>query len=608
MRKSLFWLALLLAGCGDSGDGFAPLEPAPQPLESASPEILDLTMGPDSATHGEGNGSVDIQVIVSYSDADLDIETLMVSIVDGPSHTIPVGPFDTETGDFEEEFPVSTEVLGRFTIEFWLVDAAGNTSDRSRSEFLVEEPANTFPIHITKTIDGLPPNGPSVNGGLDGWGMYAIFASKASNLVAGDSNDAYDLFIREACARQIDGVDCSPRTTRGVIGTGGTEPNGDVGSTDTNPEDSLAVDFFGGFVAFVSSASNLVPDDTNGVDDVFLINSCIVYPWESGAGLCTPEITRVSLGNDGSQSTAPASHPAIALGGRYVVFVSSDPNLVAGDTNGMADVFLRDTCRGAEKGCTPSTMRISVADDGSQANGASGEPSFTGRYVAFSSFASNLVEGDSNGLRDVFLRDTCLGEPECDPSTQLVSVGRLGDSADGPSWDPLVTLGATDTEGINYHGRYVAFVSSATNLVAVDTNVASDVFRRDLCAGNPGCSPSTMLISMTSSGEQVQGDSWGPAFMSWEGGEIPFVTAADGVVPGDTNGMMDIYVWSGTIERMSVGANGAQTDGDSYAPRASVHPFGVGPVTYISEASNILPDVVVIPNNGNIYLGVNETD
>ena len=72
--------------------------------------------------------------------------------------------------------------------------------------------------------------------------------------------------------------------------------------------------------------------------------------------------------------------------------------------------------------------------------------------------------------------------------------------------------------------------------------------------------------------------------------------------------MMDIYVWSGTIERMSVGANGAQTDGDSYAPRASVHPFGVGPVTYISEASNILPDVVVIPNNGNIYLGVNETD
>ena len=120
--------------------------------------------------------------------------------------------------------------------------------------------------------------------------------------------------------------------------------------------------------------------------------------------------------------------------GRYVVFVSTDPNLVAGDTNGVADVFLRDTCRGAGAQCAPSTKRVSVTNVGGQANGASGEAVFTGRYVAFSSLASNLVPGDTNGLQDVFIRDTCLGDPGCvATSTQLVSVGHLGDPADGAS-------------------------------------------------------------------------------------------------------------------------------------------------------------------------------
>ena len=90
--------------------------------------------------------------------------------------------------------------------------------------------------------------------------------------------------------------------------------------------------------------------------------------------------------------------------------------------------------------------------------------------------------------------------------------------------------------------------------------------------------------------------------MSWYGGTIPFVTATDGVVSGDTNGLADVYVWSGSTRRISVGADGAQTDGASYAPRMSHHFYGPWVVTYISEASNIVPDPVVIPNNGNIYM------
>ncbi len=697
MRKYLFYFALLLVGCGGDGDGFSVIEPEPLPAESSSPEISNLVVSPDTVIYMQGDGSVTATAQFSYTDNDLDIETLQVELSGGDSQSIPIGTIDTASGRLSEKFAVSTEKSGLLTVEIWLVDAVGNSSNRLSDGILVQNPVpeitslapieiqsgesglelhvtgtgflegatvtwdgadrttryvdNTqvvatilaadletprtvsvrvrnpeptagasseltfvifdtggtepsgFPILITKTIDDLPPNGPIVNGGLDWEGGFVTFASKASNLVATDTNDAYDLFVRDTCLRYIPDPDCTPTMTRAVMGVGGAEPNGDIGWTETSPEGSLAVSFNGRYVAFVSSADNLVPDDTNGVDDVFLVDTCAeMYPPRS----CVSGVIRVSLGNDGSQSTAPASYPAVADDGRYVLFVSADKNLIVGDNNGVADVFLRDTCRGAGVGCTPSTTRVSVTDSGGEANGASGEPVFTGRYVAFTSLASNLVPGDTNGLQDVFIRDTCFGEPGCvDTSTRLVSVGHLGDPADGASSDPQVSFGMSDMAGHDYHGRFVAFVSSATNLVASDANGALDVFRRDTCTNEPGCTPSTALISMTSTGAQVSGDSWSPDFIAWYGGNIPFVTAADGVVPGDTNGLADVYEWSGSTERISLGAGGAQTDGASYAPRLSHHIFGPWVVTYISEASNIMPDAVVTPNNGNIYMDRN---
>lgn len=697
MRKYLFYFALLLVGCGGNGDGFNTIEPEPLPVESASPEISNLAVSPDTVLLMQGGGTVTATAAFSYSDEDLDIVTMRVEMSDGNTQSIPLGAIDTASGTLSEQFAVSTEESGTLTVQIWLVDAANNTSNRLSDDMVVQNPVpeitslsptevqsgesglelrvtgtgfledatvtwdgadrttryvnstqvvatitasdleiprtvgvqvrnpeptagasnkltfiisetggtepNGFPILITETIDDSPPNGPIVNGGLDWDAGFVTFASSASNLVAGDTNEAYDLFVRDTCLRYIPDDDCIPATMRPVMGIGGAEPNGDSGWTDTSPEGSLVVSFNGRYVAFVSSASNLVPDDTNGVDDVFLVDTCIkAYPFTD----CTPGVIRVSVGNDGAQATAPASYPAVADDGRYVVFVSADPNLVAGDTNGVADVFLRDTCRGAGAQCTPGTTRVSVTNTGGQANGASGEPVFTGRYVAFSSLADNLVPGDTNGLQDVFIRDTCLGEPECvATSTSLVSVGYLGDPADGTSSDPQVSWGLSDSEGHDYHGRFVAYVSSATNLVAGDTNGAADVFRRDTCTNEPDCTPSTVLISMTSTGTQISSDSWSPDFMSWYGGTIPFVTAADGVVSGDTNGLADVYAWSGSTRRISVGADGAQTDGASYAPRMSHHFYGPWVVTYISEASNILPDAMVIPNNGNIYMDLN---
>jgi hypothetical protein len=697
MRKYLFYIAILFVGCGGNGDGFNIGLPEPLPVESAIPEISNLTVLPDNVLYMQGDGSVQATVEFSFSDADRDITTMHVDMSDGNNQSITLGTIDATSGTLGEEFAISTEAAGTLTVEIWLVDAAGNSSNRLSDEILVQNPVpeitslapieiksgesglelrvtgtgfledatvtwdgadrttryvnstqvvatipasdletprtvsvrvrnpeptagasnkltfailetggtepNGFPILITETIDDLPPNGPIVNGGLDWDGGFVTFASSASNLVADDTNEAYDLFIRDTCMRYIPDPACTVATIRAVMGIGGTEPNGDIGWTETSPEGSLAVSFNGRYVAFVSSADNLVPNDTNGVDDVFLVDTCIeIYPERT----CVPGVIRVSVGNDGSQTTMPASHPALADDGRYVFFVSEDPTLVAGDSNGVADVFLRDTCRGAGAGCSPSTVRVSVTNAGGQANGASGEPAFTGRYVAFTSHASNLVQGDTNGVQDVFLRDTCIGAPDCvATSTRLVSVGHLGEPADGASSDPQVSYGMSDMQGHDYHGRFVAFVSSATNLVAEDTNGALDVFRRDTCTNEPGCMPSTILVSMTSTGAQIPGDSWSPDFIAWYGGNIPFVTAADGVVPEDTNGLKDVYEWSGSTRRVSVGADGAQTDGASYAPRLSHSMFGPWAITYISEASNILPDAEEIPNNGNIYLDLN---
>jgi Tol biopolymer transport system component len=141
-----------------------------------------------------------------------------------------------------------------------------------------------------------------------------------------------------------------------------------------------------------------------------------------------------------------------------VVFDSAATNLVKGDTNRERDVFIRDRSSG-------TTRRVSVGAGGSQARGYSGDPTISanGRYVAFESAAPNLVRGDTNGEWDVFVRDLVA------KSTKRVSVSSGGDQArNGASLDGF----------ISGDGRYVVFESGATNLVSGDTNRAVDVFRR----------------------------------------------------------------------------------------------------------------------------------
>jgi Tol biopolymer transport system component len=172
--------------------------------------------------------------------------------------------------------------------------------------------------------------------------------------------------------------------------------------------------------------------------------------------------------------------------GRYVAFYSGATNLVPGDTNGVTDVFVRDTWLNV-------TERVSVAPDGTQANGQNvlsfGAPAISadGRYVAFVSSASNLVPDDTNAALDVFVRDRVAG------MTARVSVASDGAQANADS-----NLAVWNSVGINDTGRYVVFASSASNLVPGDTNKDHDLFLRDTIANT------TERVNLTPAGEQSE--------------------------------------------------------------------------------------------------------
>ena len=138
MRKYLFYFALLLVGCGGNGDGFNTIEPEPLPVESASPEISNLAVSPDTVLLMQGGGTVTATAAFSYSDEDLDIVTMHVEMSDGNTQSIPLGAIDTASGTLSEQFAVSTEESGTLTVQIWLVDAANNTSNRLSDDMVVQ--------------------------------------------------------------------------------------------------------------------------------------------------------------------------------------------------------------------------------------------------------------------------------------------------------------------------------------------------------------------------------------------------------------------------------------------------------------------------------------
>jgi len=372
-------------------------------------------------------------------------------------------------------------------------------------------------------------------------GRYVAFESGATNLVAGDANGALDVFVHDRATGM---------TTRVSVSSDGAEGNG------LSAAPSISAD--GRYVAFHSLASNLVIDDTNGAYDAFVHDRV------------TGETTRVSVGSSGTEGNLASVWPAISGDGRYVAIHTYASNLVVGDANGTYDIVVHDRVSG-------STTLASVNSYGEQANSGSDEPAFSGdsRYVAFESmssnlvsgysfwhvyvhdrltgateavskdsagipandisrypsissdgqvvafmsYASNLVLGDTNGERDIFVHDRATGV------TTRVSVDSAGGQGNGFSYGPSVSA----------DGRYVAFFSAASNLVAGDTNGVTDAFVHDRVTGK------TTRVSVDATGLEGNGACEYPS-ISADGTYVSFASYASNLVVGDTNGVRDVFV------------------------------------------------------------------
>jgi hypothetical protein len=334
------------------------------------------------------------------------------------------------------------------------------------------------------------------------------------------------------------GVARAQMTDRASVATGGTQGN------SLSVEAAFSAD--GRFVAFSSSATILVANDTNNQSDIF------VRDRHSG----TTE--RVNLSSGGAQANSGSVSPSISADGRFVSFTSIATNLVAGDTNAAADIFVRDRELG-------TTERVSVTTGGvaGNANSALSSISGDGRYVVWETYATNFVAGDTNASPDIFLRDRQLG------TTQCVSVSTGG------------VLGNSNSElpSISGDGRFVTFHGRATNLVALDPNgMGYDVFVRDLLNGTTEC----VSVAITGNG----GGNW-PS-ISGDGRFVAFESGAAGLVANDTNNASDVFLrdrQSGTTERVSVATGGAQGNSQSY--EASISADGRF-VAFTSTATNLV--------------------
>jgi len=411
-------------------------------------------------------------------------------------------------------------------------------------------------------------------------------------------------------------------TYRASIGRNGAQPNGPTPATSVNDTTSPQLSLDGLRMVFSSDASNLVTGDTNRVADVFLYD------------ITTRTTARVSVASNESQANGASHSPAISVDGRYVAFVSEASNLVAGDTNGVADIFLRDRKRG-------TTVRVSVKTDGRQVSGASRNPqiSLFGRYVVFES-EGVFTSSDTNGLSDAIIRDverrrTATIRPPADPPSRKLPNGQ------GDPSEALLVKTWTSSPSISYDGRFVAYTRGTFERApampsSLDVMIFDRVERRhhkitlapwmgaakqmldnprisadgryvafeawsvlDNAAGsdealipNPLDPKDVFLydqisrgigqVSVNSFSQPGNGASYAPSISA--GGQfIAFTSEASNLVAGDTNGSPDAFVRDNvlrTTARMSLTAAHAQSSGGGTRPTIS---YEGRRVTFASE-------------------------
>lgn len=429
-----------------------------------------------------------------------------------------------------ESFAPDISADGRFVAFDSAATNLVSDDNNARRDIFVHDRETGVTERVSVRSNGTQANGNSYAPAISDDGRIVVFHSFATNLVDGDSNNVADVFVHD---RQTGVTSVASR----VIGGS---------ANDISYDADVSAD--GRYVVFWSYASNLVGGDNNGHADVFRLDL---------AGLV---MERVSVDSNEAQANGESRWPSISGDGQRVAFTSDASNLVGGDNNGYADIFVRDLSAG-------TTQRVSVPDGTSNnANGQSSESEIAdnGAVVAFASLASNLVSDDTNGYQDIFIHNLGNG------NTKLVSIASNGVQANQPSEQP----------SISGDGVHVAFQTYADNLVSNDTNGDRDVFIRDRDRNV------LSLVSKDSAGERANGSSKSPAVDGY-GRYIAFSSKASDLIAGDTNGQRDIFVHDRkdpatlTID-YTTGAPGSHfiVSGANFAPNTEAQVSVNGAVTW----------------------------
>ncbi len=494
----------------------------------------------------------------------------------------------------------------------------------------------SFAVNATAAGLGLPelvdlaPNGAQANNGIGnigfsgpsiaGSGTYVAFASISTNLVANGTTAASDVFVRQTCAGSSS---CVPKTVLASVSSSGAQGNG--ASLQPSLENS------GRYVAFSSVATNLDPNFptvNGGTQQVYIRDTSATTPPATMTPVFVEYLTSlVSVAADGvSPANADASSPAISPDGRFVAFVSAATNLVTAiPTNGIAQVYLRDTCLGfPSEDCTPTTYMVSSPNGITAGNAPSSQPSLStdAQYVSFTSTASNLVGGVVPTASQIFLRELCTSTTTTTPGVNTITCNSsvapsLISSPDGVT----PGNGASSESVVTSDGNFFVFTSSATNLAVGVASTVPQIYMLDSCltptTTSTTCTRSMILISspdMTTSPTTPGNLLSEYPTVSSDGQYVAFASEATNIAPNTTNGVENVFVRNTclnfevtttgetceptTVLRSVSNTSTVEGNGNSLYPQISQDGHTVA---FLSFASNLVSDDT--NNLEDIFLG-----
>jgi hypothetical protein len=582
LQMILFWAALSTLGCGGAGSSI-PSSP-PSPPKPPSPQAITLTAFSDPVPAGspgfmaiaDGSGYTPTTAVfwngselsTSYQTSGILYAAVPAALVANPG-TASITVKDTSTGA---------------------------TSNTRTYAILSSAAANATVVQLVSSgLDGSAANGDSlVQPSISATGRFVVFQSPGTNLVTQQIITPWEnIYLKDTCLGAT--TSCTPSTQLISVSADGTSGGNFQSRASTVSQDGRYVAFDSGATNFLANTPSYCNNTTNcvylrdtcmgvatgctpqtilgsigpgevGVDggspvlspsgryltfgsngspatqaQIYLRDRCVGAP--SG---CVPNTIPISVNSLGAIGNEGAQEPSVSGDGRFVGFVSYSTNLIDPSqpaVQSSAMMFVRDTCAGSAGPCTPGISQVDVPNGGGTTNNsldpeAIPSLSSTGRYISYSSNATNLISQSVQGFGNVYLRDTCVGVTGCTVQNTLVSLGNDGSIANSGSHQ----------QSMSADGRYIAFTSIATNLVYGISNPAGslqDIYVRDTCTGAPtGCYPSTVRVAVTNTPIIQTPSNAGASLpaISADGHYVVFLSPSTNLTAAGTGGHLQVFL------------------------------------------------------------------